>query len=40
MVVVVVQEEQAPQSSAADHKPLAPNWQLEAVGGGRAQGLG
>lgn len=23
------------QSSAADHKPLAPNWQLEAEGGGR-----
>lgn len=24
------------QSSAAGHKPLAPNWQLEAVGGRRA----
>lgn len=29
-----------PQPSAAGHKPLAPNWQLEAVGGVRSWGLG
>lgn len=29
-----------PQPSAAGHKPLAPNWQLEAVGGVRSRGLG
>lgn len=30
----------SPQPSAAGHKPLAPNWQLEAVGGGRSQAFG